>query len=110
MIHSTPIGWPCWWLALSFALVMLSRKLPGPVFALAGSALLYELGYGAFSVAAELRYYCWPMMASLIAAVMLTGAWREAPAAARPGRIDQALAAAPLILVTLLGTGWRLLA
>jgi hypothetical protein len=108
-VNSTPLGWPCWWLALSFGLVMLSRRLPhsGQIFALAGSALLYDLGYGLFSVAAELRYYCWPMMATLIAAAMFVGHWRETPIAPRPGGVHQALAAAPLVLVTVLGLGWR---
>jgi hypothetical protein len=108
-VHSTPFGWPCWWLALSFALVMLARKLPQSrqILALAGSALLYELGDSVFSVAAELRYHCWPMMATLIAMVMLIGRWRETPMAARPAGTAQALAAMPLVLVTLLGLGWR---
>jgi hypothetical protein len=108
-VHSTPLGWPCWWLALSFGLVMLSRRLlhSRQMLALAGSALLYDLGYGVFSVAAELRYYCWSMMATLIATVMFAGSWRETPVALRPGRVHQALAAAPLVLVTLLGLGWR---
>jgi hypothetical protein len=108
-VNSTPAGWPCWWLALSFGLVMLSRRLhqSRQMLALSGSALLYDLGYGVFSVAAELRYYCWSMMAALIATVMFVGRWRETPVALRPGKVHQALAAAPLVLMTLLGLGWR---
>lgn len=108
-LDRTPLGWPCWWLALSFGLVMLGRRLlrAEQVLALAGSALLYDLGYAVFSVAAELRYYCWPIMATLIATVMFVGQWRQTPAAHRPGRTHQALAAAPLLLVTLFGLGWR---
>jgi hypothetical protein len=107
--NSTPFGWPCWWLALSFGLVMLGRRLPHSrqLLALAGSALLYGLGYSLFSVAAELRYYCWPMMATLIATVLFVGQWRETPTPLRPGAVHQALAAAPLVLVTLFGLGWR---
>lgn len=108
-VNATPLGWPCWWLALSFCLVVLARPLPQSrqMLALAGSALLYGLGNGPFSVAAELRYYCWPMMATLIAAVMFVGQWRQTPAPLRPDRRHQVLAGAPLLLVTVLGLGWR---
>jgi hypothetical protein len=94
---------------LAFGLVMLGRRLPraAEMLALASSSLLYDLGYGVFSVASELRYYCWPMMATLMATVLFAGLWRDTPAALRPGRPQQALAAAPLALVTLLGLGWR---
>jgi hypothetical protein len=108
-VHATPFGWPCWWLALSFALIILAVRLPrsGLILALAGSGLLYELGDGALSVAAELRYHCWLMMATLIAVVMFVGRWRETPAAQRPGARRQLLAAAPLLYITLVGLGWR---
>jgi len=111
-VNATPFGWPCWWLALSMGLVILARRLAraGLVLALAGSALLYELGYGVFSVAAELRYHCWPMLSTLIASVMFVGLWRRTPAPQRPGRVYQFLAVVPLIFVTLLGLGWRWLA
>jgi hypothetical protein len=84
-------------------------RLPrsGLILALAGSGLLYELGDGALSVAAELRYHCWLMMATLIAVVMFVGRWRETPAAQRPGARRQLLAAAPLLYITLVGLGWR---
>ncbi len=108
-VNSTPFGWPCWWLALSFGLVVLARRLPGSreVTVLAGSALLYELGYGVFSVAAELRYHCWPMIATLVAAVMLAGQWRRTPEASRPDRGHLALAIAPSVLIAVAGLGWR---
>jgi hypothetical protein len=111
-VNATPFGWPCWWLALSFGLVVLGYRLPDSrqLLALAGSALLYSLGYSLLSVAAELRYYCWPLMATLIAVVLFLGRWRETALTLRPGRMHQALAAAPLLLVTLLGLGWRWLA
>jgi len=108
-VNATPFGWPCWWLALSFGLVMLGSRLPHSrqLLVLASSALLYDLGYLPLSVAAELRYYCWPMMATLIATVMLVGRWRETQVALRPGAVHQMLAAAPLVLVTIVGLGWR---
>jgi hypothetical protein len=108
-VNSTPFGWPCWWLALSFGLVVVARRLPHSrqMLALAGSALLYELGYGVFSVAAELRYHCWPMIATLIAAVMLAGQWRQTPVTLRPGRAHLVLAIAPSVLIAISGLGWR---
>jgi hypothetical protein len=109
LVNTTPLGWPCWWLALSFALVLLGWRLnqARPMLALAVSALLCDLGYVFFSVAAELRYYCWSMMAALIAAVLFAGCWQETPVAMRPGRARQIAAAAPLVLVTVLGLAWR---
>ena len=108
-VNATPFGWPCWWMAFSFALVALGRRLShsSQMLALAGSALLYELGNSVFSVATELRYHCWSMLAALIAAVMFAGCWRETPAALRPDRVHQLLAAAPLVATAFLGLGWR---
>ena len=108
-VNATPFGWPCWWLALSFGLVVLNFRQPrSPLpFALACSAFLYELGYGAFSVATELRYHCWPIMATSIASVMFAAQWRETPAAQRPGGMRRLLAAAPLLYVSVVGLGWR---
>ncbi len=108
-LNATPFGWPCWWLALSFGLVVLGRGLvhSGQMLALAGSAFLYALGYGAISVASELRYYCWPMMATFVALALFAECWRQTPVALRPGRTRQTLAASPVIAVAMLGLGWR---
>lgn len=106
IVNATPLGWPCWWMALSFALVILSRGR-FQIFALASSALLYGLGYGVFGVASALRYYCWTMMATLVATALFASYWRHLPADRRPGRLQQIAAWAPLLLVTLLGLGWR---
>jgi hypothetical protein len=109
-LNATPLGWPCCWVALAFALLLLGARLSDnrAMLALAASALLYDLGYGVLSVASELRYYCWPMMATLIALVLFAGCWRRTPAALRPGGAAQFLAITPLVLVSLLGLGWRL--
>lgn len=109
VVHATPMGWPCWWLALCFGVAVLGRGLSRsrPMLALVDSALLYGLGYAVFGVASELRYYCWTMIAALIASVMFLTCWRETPVMLRPDRVRQAIAATPLILVTLMGLGWR---
>jgi len=104
----TPLGWPIAWIALAFGVLVLSPTLPSRrlIVPLALSALLYGLGYGVFSVAAELRYHLWTMIAALIATVLAGGdlfgmpvvPWRRA-----------AWSAAPLLIVLILATAWRVL-
>lgn len=106
IVTATPLGWPCWWMALAFGVMLLARG-KFQIFALASSALLYGFGYGAFGVAAELRYYFWTILAASVAAVMFAGYWRQLPVARRPDRLHRALAVTPLLLVTLLGFAWR---
>ncbi|HET7085998.1 MAG TPA: hypothetical protein VFI23_14570 [Rhizomicrobium sp.] len=109
VVNATPFGWPCWWMTLSFGLLLLGWRLTlsREMLTLAGSALLYELGNSALSVATELRYHCWPMMATLIAMVMFIARWRETRAALRPDGRHWLLAAAPMALIAVLGLGWR---
>ncbi len=65
--HS-PLGWPWFWMAAMAVLLWIRRRHPCDLVAvLAGSALLYGLGYAVFSVASELRYYLWTMCAGAIA-------------------------------------------
>jgi len=68
----TPLGWPCAWMALALGILFVSRQLPSRalVAPLSASALLYGMGYLVFSVAAELRYYLWTMVATAIAFVI----------------------------------------
>lgn len=67
----TPLGWPCVWMAALAALLWHRRGdwRFDMVTVLAASALLYGLGYGALSVASELRYYLWTYCAGSIALV-----------------------------------------
>jgi hypothetical protein len=68
----TPLGWPICWLALALGVIIVSYRLPSSriVIPIALSALLYGLGYAVFSVASELRYYLWTMVATIIAAII----------------------------------------
>ncbi|MEO6214995.1 MAG: hypothetical protein ABIO86_03105 [Sphingomonas sp.] len=104
----TPFGWPIAWIALAFGLLLLSPALPSRrlIVPLALSALLYGLGYGVFSVAAELRYHLWTMIAALIAAVLATGDLWGMPVV--PWR-RVGWSAAPLLVVVVLATVWRAL-
>jgi hypothetical protein len=72
----TPLGWPwAWMVAMVLVLATTLRKAKmSMVHALAWSALLYGLGYGALSVASDLRYYLWTMVAGAI--VLVLGVWR----------------------------------
>lgn len=74
----TPLGWPCAWIALMAGLAWAGRRAPLGMAAqtLLWSALLYALGYAAFGVAAELRYYLWTMLAGAIATVIALPALR----------------------------------
>ncbi|GAA0295260.1 hypothetical protein GCM10009087_01260 [Sphingomonas oligophenolica] len=104
----TPLGWPIAWIALASGLLMLSPALPSRrlIVPMALSALLYGLGYGVFSVAAELRYHLWTMIAALIAAVLAAGDLYAMPAV--PWR-KTGWAGTPLIAVLVLATAWRAL-
>ena len=66
--HS-PLGWPIVWIALAFGVLTIAAYLPSRrvVIPVALSALLYGLGYGVFSVASELRYHLWTLLAAAIA-------------------------------------------
>jgi hypothetical protein len=83
--------------------VLPSRRLIVPV---ALSALLYGLGYLAVGVASEMRYHLWTMTGALLATIiaasdLLSGACRP--------RARLICAAGPVMLVTTLAAGWRLL-
>ncbi|HEX7693282.1 MAG TPA: hypothetical protein VF409_02265 [Sphingomonas sp.] len=103
----TPLGWPVWWMALAVGLLVVAPGLPSRrlVIPLALSGLLYGLGYLPASVACELRYHFWTIVAILIAALiagadLASGAW--------PSRNRLIVAIAPFALVTILCTAWRL--
>jgi hypothetical protein len=94
-------------MALAIGLLVIAPGLPSRrlVIPLALSGLLYGLGYLPASVACELRYHLWTILAVLIAALiagadMGQGAW--------PSRQRLLAAMTPLMLVTILCVIWRL--
>ena len=102
----TPLGWPICWIALAAGVLIVtpspsSRQLAAP---LALSALLYGLGYVVLGVASEDRYQLWTMIAAALAAVLAA----SDIAGLRVGRRRIALAAAPLVTVTSVALGWRI--
>lgn len=100
---STPFGWPAWWMAVALAALILAPGLDCAPLAvpLALSALLYGLDYLVFSVAAELRYHLWTMIAASIAAVLVTADLIR-DGASRTTVLRSAVAASIPILVGLL--------
>lgn len=97
-LHS-PLGWPACWLALALGLVILRPSLRDgdPGVALAWSALLYGLSYLPLSVASEVRYHCWTIAATGVAAAFALG---RAETWALP-RWRQVAAGAPIAIVLL---------
>ncbi len=72
----TPLGWPFAWLAAAGLLLVAARQArPGPTRRLAlgllASALALETSFAAISIAADLRYHLWPMIATALAAILL---------------------------------------
>lgn len=104
----TPFGWPISWIMVALGILLLAPALPSRrlIVPIALSALLYGLGYGVFSVAAELRYHLWTMLAALIAAVLAARDIYGMPVV--PWR-RIGWCAAPLLVVMVLATSWRLL-
>ncbi|MEG8039864.1 hypothetical protein QP166_11130 [Sphingomonas sp. LR60] len=72
----TPLGWPFAWLAAALALLAAARGArPGPTrrvaLGLLASALTLEASFAAISIAADLRYHLWPILATALAGVLL---------------------------------------
>jgi hypothetical protein len=103
----TPLGWPVWWMAVASAALVFAPGLPSRRLAvpIALSALLYGLGYLPASVAEELRYHLWTMLAGCIAGLITLS---DLAATGLPARNRLMVASAPLILVTILAIVWRL--
>jgi hypothetical protein len=103
----TPLGWPIWWIAMALGCALLCPGLPrrGIILPIALSAFLYGIGYLGVSVASELRYYLWTMMATAVALVL--AADDMAGGAVVPRR-RLLLAFAPALLVTLVCIVWRM--
>ncbi|AOH86990.1 hypothetical protein AWL63_21260 [Sphingomonas panacis] len=97
----TPLGWPICWIALALGMVFASRGVPGMAMPLALSAALYGGGYLVLSVASDLRYHLWTMLAAGLAVAFLVDAGVP--------RRRLVLAALPAIGVALIGTAARLL-
>jgi len=77
-LADTPLGWPIVWLSLAVAaLVEGLRRTASPLrdlaLALMISALALEASFVAISIAADLRYHLWPMIAAALGVILLIG-------------------------------------
>lgn len=102
----TPLGWPVAWIVV--AVTALAVAIPGRGaardlgVALLGSALLLEASFAVVSIASDLRYHLWSMIATAVAAVLVA-------AEVRASRRTLAIGGAALALVIAGGTAARLL-
>src|SRR5439155_1688848 len=106
-LEATPLEWPIWWIGLATGLLLLAPLLPSRtlITALGSSSLLYGLGYLVLSIASEMRYHLWTMMAALVAAVLTAS-----DLARLPQLPVRRLAAALMLpaLIAVVGLAWRI--
>lgn len=72
----TPLGWPVAWVVLAVVgLVVALGRAAAPrrdlALALLVSALALEASFGVLSIASDLRYHLWPMVATALGCVLL---------------------------------------
>jgi hypothetical protein len=104
-LADTPLGWPIVWLVLALgALVEALRRAASPsrdlALALVISALALEVSFVAISIAADLRYHLWPVIAAALGAILLV-------AEARPARRVSVTSGLALALVITSGIAAR---
>ncbi len=105
-LAETPFGWPVAWIVIAATGLWIALLRPvGPLrdlaLALAVSALSLEASFAIVSIAADLRYHLWPMIATALMAVLLLA---ERPVPRRPLIIG----GMALALVLLAGTTARI--
>ena len=75
VMAASPLGWPIVWLAISAGLLWASKGLSDPQArlgrALAGSALCMSASFAFVSIASDLRYHLWSMVAAALALILL---------------------------------------
>ena len=82
-VVATPLGWPIAWVVVAMAALATALGRPrgaagGLAIALLASALVLEASFAVLSIASDLRYHLWPMIATALAVVLL--AERRPPA------------------------------
>lgn len=74
-VAASPIGWPMFWLVIAAGVAIDAARRPASpsrdlALALAVSALALEASFGVISIAADLRYHLWPILAAGLAAIL----------------------------------------
>ena len=100
VVVETPFGWPIAWIVVALTALAASLSRPrDPVrdlaTALLVSALSLEASFAVLSIASDLRYHLWPMIATAVAVVLL--------ADRAPPRKILAVGASALVLVVASG-------
>jgi hypothetical protein len=76
-VAETPLGWPIVWIVIAGSVLLAASSRTGVerdlAVALAVSALTLEASFSVISIASDLRYHLWPMIASALAAVLIAG-------------------------------------
>lgn len=95
-VAETPLGWPVAWATLAgvaLAAAIGRHATPARDLALAMlvSALCLEASFAVLSIASDLRYHLWPMIATALAVTLLLGEERPSGRIVRAGGVTLAL-------------------
>jgi hypothetical protein len=103
----SPLGRPATWLAVALGLLFLAPRLPHGRFvaAVSLSALCYGGGYALVSVAPDMRYNLWTMLAAMLALIVALADILADPAR-RPSRRRLLAASAPAIFAASAEMAW----
>jgi len=104
-LAETPLAWPIAWLVVAISALMVALRRPASprrdlALALLVSALALEASFAVISIASDLRYHLWPMMAAALAVVLL--------ADTRPSRRALRIGGAALAIVIVGGIASRI--
>jgi hypothetical protein len=106
-LAETPLAWPIAWLVVAVAMLIVALRRPSSprrdlALALLVSGLSLEASFAVISIASDLRYHLWPMMAAALAAVLVL-------TDGRPSRRTMTMAGAALALVVASGIACRVI-
>jgi uncharacterized membrane protein YvlD (DUF360 family) len=107
----SPLGRPISWLCLAVGLLIIAPRLPSRRFvtAIAASALCYGGAYAVVSVAADLRYNLWTMIAVMIGLAIAFADTRHEGLSIGKARLCSAFAPAAMVMLlemAALATNW----
>ncbi|MBS0478254.1 MAG: hypothetical protein JSR79_03025 [Proteobacteria bacterium] len=104
-LAETPLAWPVAWLVVAIAMLAVALRRPSSpprdlALALLVSGVSLEASFAVISIASDLRYHLWPMMATALATVLVL-------ADGLPSTRSIKLAGAALVLVVAGGIATR---
>jgi hypothetical protein len=97
----TPLGWPIVWIVLAATALAATWRQHGAAAAmgraLLASALALEASFAGISIASDLRYHLWPMVATALALVLLARGSRRRPTLLAGGAVLVAVIAVAVV-------------